>query len=163
MGAERTDLDPPVKRWRRTATGDWHSGVVTTPSAPTALFLYGTLMPGHLRWWMVEADVVDRRAMRVPGLLYDTGNGWPAAVFRRVGPEHTIPGWVVWLRPGSEERLLAELDEMEGVSSPPDPIVDVFERLRVRIDGVSEAWAYHASTVHPHWRQIGAWMDQTES
>lgn len=154
---ERRAIEVPER------VGRWHSGAVTTTSAPTALFVYGTLMPGHLRWRMLEPHVVDRRSMRVPGILYDTGNGWPAAVFRRTGPERTIPGWVVWIRPETEARLLAELDEMEGIGPEPDPEVDVFERIRVRIDGVSDAWAYHATSVPRHWRPIDSWMDQPES
>jgi Gamma-glutamyl cyclotransferase, AIG2-like len=49
------------------------------------LFVYGTLMPGRLRWPLVAADVVRQRPSAVRGTLYDTGRGYPALV---VGVEH---------------------------------------------------------------------------
>lgn len=44
------------------------------------LFVYGTLMPGHLRWRHVAGDVAERRPGTIAGTLYDTGLGYPALV-----------------------------------------------------------------------------------
>src|SRR4051794_24797609 len=55
--AERTDLD----RWVKWV--GWQSWAV--PERPhDALFVYGTLMPGHLRWRMLAPHAIDHRPAR---------------------------------------------------------------------------------------------------
>jgi gamma-glutamylcyclotransferase (GGCT)/AIG2-like uncharacterized protein YtfP len=74
------------------------------------LFVYGTLMPGRLRWPLVADDVLRRRPSAVPGTLYDTGLGYPALV---LAGERPVPGWLL----GLSERaptLLEQLDVVEG-------------------------------------------------
>jgi gamma-glutamylcyclotransferase (GGCT)/AIG2-like uncharacterized protein YtfP len=74
------------------------------------LFVYGTLVPGGHYWDQVAAAVQQHRRAHVRGRLYDTGRGYPAAVFDDDGPE--IAGVVLTLAdpPGA----LARLDEFEG-------------------------------------------------
>ncbi|WP_426574123.1 gamma-glutamylcyclotransferase family protein [Aquihabitans sp. McL0605] len=134
------------------------------PGAPDqdALFVYGTLMPGHLRWWMLAPHAVAHRPAVVPGTLYDTGDGWPAAAFGTASGR-TVPGWVVWFDAAVLAGLLPELDRMEGIGPVPDRRNDPYVRIRVPIDSVTEAWGYHATTMHSSWRPIDAWLDQPEA
>jgi gamma-glutamylcyclotransferase (GGCT)/AIG2-like uncharacterized protein YtfP len=136
----------------------------------SALFVYGTLMPGHLRWNLLEARAHRHGPARVPGLLYDTGNGWPAAdLSAALGGHHAegglVPGWLVELDSIGLGSLLAELDAMEGIGSPPDPATDPYLRVRVTVDsanGGREAWAYHATSVDPSWQRIERWEGMVE-
>jgi gamma-glutamylcyclotransferase (GGCT)/AIG2-like uncharacterized protein YtfP len=74
------------------------------------LFVYGTLMPGRLRWPLIADDVVRRRPSAVPGTLYDTGLGYPALV---VGGDGRVPGWLLRLSERAPA-VLAQLDAVEG-------------------------------------------------
>ena len=119
-------------------------------------------MPGHLRWWMLEEVAVASREAVVPGTLYDTGNGWPAASF---GEGPGIPGWVVTLELGSAEELgtlLRRLDAMEGIAEDPDPIGDPYVRRRIPLDDGTEAWGYDATGIGTDWTAVAAWVDQPE-
>lgn len=135
---------------------------------PDALFTYGTLMPGHLRWWMLERHATTTRSATVAGTLYDTGHGWPAAAFVDAGPGPAaappaaeVPGVLVRFRAGALGALLAALDRMEGVSDPPDPGRDPYRRIVLAVDG-EPAWAYHASVVPLGWTVIERWEGQVE-
>ena len=75
-----------------------------------ALFVYGTLMPGRLRWPLIAADVVRQRPSAIPGTLYDTGHGYPALV---VGGDRRVPGWLLELS-ARAPTVLEELDVVEG-------------------------------------------------
>lgn len=77
-----------------------------------AVFVYGTLMPGHVHHPAIEPYVSTRRLARVRGRLYDTGRGFPAAVFG--GDDGEVEGWLLRLRPGAVGRALAVLDRIEG-------------------------------------------------
>lgn len=79
------------------------------------LFVYGTLMPGHLRWGVLEPHAVGWRPAAVEGRLYDTGQGWPAAVF--APGDDVVRGWAVDLRPEVVDVVMAHLDEVEGVDA----------------------------------------------
>ena len=72
------------------------------------LFVYGTLMPGRLRWPLIADDVVRQRPSAVPGTLYDTGLGYPAFV---VGGDHRVPGWLL----GLSERASTVFEQLEFV------------------------------------------------
>src|SRR4051794_17948150 len=76
-----------------------------------AVFVYGTLMPGHVRWPLVERFVTTRVEAAVAGRLYDTGFDYPAARFDEPG---RIDGWLLELVPGVESEARAELDRIEG-------------------------------------------------
>jgi gamma-glutamylcyclotransferase (GGCT)/AIG2-like uncharacterized protein YtfP len=106
------------------------------PQAPRArsrelivqLFVYGTLVPGEPGWHLLAPYVAERYETTVPGRLYDTGRGYPAAVF---GPgTDTVAGW----RCALHDPPLDDLDAFEG---------EEYERVTVTCaDGV-EAVAYH--------------------
>lgn len=97
------------------------------------LFVYGTLMPGRLRWPLLAPHAVGHRLAEVPGALFDSGNGWPVAVFGDAG---TVPGTVVELDPAILDELLPVIDEVE------DTVGGAFERVVVTTTDGETAWAY---------------------
>ena len=88
------------------------------------LFVYGTLMPGRLRWPVIADDVVRQRPSAVPGTLYDTGLGYPAFV---VGGDHRVPGWLL----GLSERASTVFEQLDVVEGPHYRRTDV-----TTVDGV---------------------------
>ena len=98
------------------------------------LFVYGTLRPGDVRWHLLSPYVIgEGDDDSVAGTVYDTGRGYPAAIF---GGEGTIRGRTYRL--ASERRLeaLAVLDAEE--SSVPGGYT---RTIVVTASGVT-AWAY---------------------
>jgi len=147
---------------------------------PDAVFVYGTLMPGRLRWPILEPAAVATRPAEVAGSLWDTGRGWPAARFTgdRDRPASAdagvVPGWVVSIDPTHLDGLLVVLDEVEGAVAPgPDgrwaERVDArvpageYRRLIVGTADGEDAWAYEALAVSPRWTRIDAWADRPEA
>ncbi len=130
-------------------------------AGPDLLFVYGTLMPGHLRWSLLEPWALDWGRAEVPGELWDTHQGWPAATFSP--SPSVIPGWWVRFGPGVLDGRLGALDRMEGIGDPPDPTVDPYERVRMEVDAVGPAWAYHATRVGATWQRIERWEGQAEA
>lgn len=55
-----------------------------------ALFVYGTLAPGQRAWPLLEPHARAVREATVAGTLYDTGRGYPGAVFG--SPRHVVHG-----------------------------------------------------------------------
>ena len=98
------------------------------------LFVYGTLMPGHLRWGVIEPHALGWRPAAVEGRLYDSGQGWPAAVF--APGDDLVRGWAVDLRPEVAEVVMAHLDEVEGVDR------GLFRRVTVALLGGEVVAAY---------------------
>ncbi len=99
----------------------------------TRLFVYGTLVPGAsasavLDRWTVGAA----RADTVPGVLYDTNRGYPAAIFAPDAPT-VVHGVVVELDPGRADAALAALDRYEGPE---------YARIAVRTAAGDEVQAY---------------------
>jgi gamma-glutamylcyclotransferase (GGCT)/AIG2-like uncharacterized protein YtfP len=92
------------------------------------LFVYGTLVPGEPAWPLIAPYVQERREATVSGRLYDTGRGYPGAVFAP-GPD-VVRGWCCTLVGAS----LEELDEFEG---------EEYERVTVRCTDGTEAICYH--------------------
>ena len=95
------------------------SGPATNPSpapAPGHLFAYGTLLPGEPRWHFLQPYVVDDGvADAVVGMLFDTGEGYPAAVFdATAGAPTAILGRVFELVVDRLDDALAVLDDVEG-------------------------------------------------
>jgi gamma-glutamylcyclotransferase (GGCT)/AIG2-like uncharacterized protein YtfP len=75
------------------------------------LFVYGTLQPGDVRWPILAPYVAGGGvADRVGGRVYDTGRGYPAAVFGAAG---TIVGRTYELRRELLDEALAVLDAEE--------------------------------------------------
>ena len=72
------------------------------------LFVYGTLMPGQRAWSTLEPHVHAAWETAIPGRLYDTGRGYPAAVLGD-GPAR-VAGWCCVL----DDFPIDELDGWEG-------------------------------------------------
>ena len=117
--------------------------------APAPLFVYGTLMPGHLRWPVLERHAAGWRPAAVEGRIYDSGRGWPAAVF--APGEDLVRGWAVDLDPDRREVVLAHLDEVEGVD------VGLFDRVEVALLGGEPAVAYQWASSPDGLVRIDAW------
>ena len=95
---------------------------------PGGLFVYGTLQPGAAAWSLMSPHAAGpARPARLPGSLYDTGQGYPALL---LGDGPGVSGWVVPLRSGA---ALAALDEYEGPE---------YARVRVVLADGSVAWTY---------------------
>jgi gamma-glutamylcyclotransferase (GGCT)/AIG2-like uncharacterized protein YtfP len=101
------------------------------------LFVYGTLTPGSDAWpvlapWTTGTPYADR----VPGTLYDTGRGYPAAVFADdagAAAGTMVHGYVVALDAARATDALAALDRYEGSE---------YERVTVRTASGIEAATY---------------------
>jgi gamma-glutamylcyclotransferase (GGCT)/AIG2-like uncharacterized protein YtfP len=123
------------------------------PEDPTYLFVYGTLMPGRLRWPILAPFARRHRPAEVAGRLYDSGNGWPVAVF---GGDGVIPGVLVELEPDRVDEALPVLDEVE------DTATDTLRRIEVTtVDGV-QTWAYHYAHAVDGFTPIERWAGQAE-
>ena len=79
------------------------------------LFVYGTLRPGEPRWSLLVPLLTSSGAwtgpVTIPGRLYGTPFGWPAAVFEQ-GERAVVPGVVVKLP--DPIGALVILDDIEG-------------------------------------------------
>jgi gamma-glutamylcyclotransferase (GGCT)/AIG2-like uncharacterized protein YtfP len=106
------------------------SGAPSPDDWPDRVFVYGTLQPSGLAWHRIEAHVIGEPvATRLPGTLYDTGQGYPALHADPNGPG--VPGWT--LRLDSPATALAALDHYEG---------DDYQRIRV-VDAAGRlCWTY---------------------
>lgn len=81
----------------------------------TQVFVYGTLMPGQPRWPSLERYAAEWCDANAAGHLWDTGRGYPAAVFDADGTTRSlIPGVCVALHPASVGDAVAALDAIEG-------------------------------------------------
>jgi gamma-glutamylcyclotransferase (GGCT)/AIG2-like uncharacterized protein YtfP len=99
------------------------------------LFVYGTLMPGRLRWQHVAGDVVEQRRATIGGTLYDTGLGYPALVLG-AGPataSGVVHGWLLGFPADKAAAVLERLDQVEGPS---------YRRARVTTADGTTAVAY---------------------
>ena len=103
-----------------------------------ALFVYGTLRPGDVRWHHLQPFVVDEGwDDAVPGQVFDTGLDYPAAVFDdRAAPGRLVVGRTYLLLSTSVDDCLAHLDEVEDVVS------GEYRRVVVRTQRGIDAWAY---------------------
>ncbi|MEY2973994.1 MAG: hypothetical protein RIR49_414 [Actinomycetota bacterium] len=113
---------------------------MTAPSDPTVLFVYGTLMPGDVRWPLLERYVVDAGTPdRVRGHLFDTGLDYPAAIF-----DEAVSAWVL----GRRYRLdPARLDEaLEVLDIEEDTVAGLYRRAVVTTGSGITAWAYAYGT-----------------
>lgn len=137
-------------------------------SSPTAhLFVYGTLRPGEVRWHFLEPFVVDEGVeATVPGEVFDTGLGYPAAMFRAphdsecgIAGSGFIRGRLYRLRPEVLETALGALDEVEGA------VAGLYHRVAVPAStgaGSAVAWAYQCGDESLLRRRIesGDWLDR---
>ncbi|MDY7101443.1 MAG: gamma-glutamylcyclotransferase [Actinomycetota bacterium] len=107
---------------------------------PPAVFVYGTLMPGRLRWPLVEDRVEAHAPDTVRARLYDTGAGYPALTMSPPGSTDptapTVEGHVLRLRPELLATTVELLDAIEGVDT------GLYERVVVATDGGERVFVY---------------------
>jgi gamma-glutamylcyclotransferase (GGCT)/AIG2-like uncharacterized protein YtfP len=120
---------------------------------PVRLFVYGTLMPGRLRWPMLAPFASGHRPAAVSGRLYDSGHGWPVAVF---GGDGVIPGVLVDLDPARIDEALPTIDEVE------DTATDLLRRIEVTTCDGDTAWAYHYPRSVDGLVRIERWDEQPD-
>jgi len=112
------------------------------------LFVYGTLMPGGVRWQLLALYVVGGPvAATVRGALYDTGHGYPALF---PDGDRDVPGVLVTLDQERLEEALATLDEVEG-------LVDGLYRRELADAGGQPAWTYYGGSDALRSRLIDRW------
>jgi gamma-glutamylcyclotransferase (GGCT)/AIG2-like uncharacterized protein YtfP len=103
----------------------------SSSAAGTYVFVYGTTMPGHLRYPLIENFVAEATRDTASGRLYDSGAGYPAATFGAgLG---TIEGYRLRLRPDRAHEALRTFTEMEA---------GLFHPTTVTTGGGIEATAY---------------------
>jgi gamma-glutamylcyclotransferase (GGCT)/AIG2-like uncharacterized protein YtfP len=101
-----------------------------------SLFVYGTLRRGDVRWSFLEPYVHDDGVDdTVAGALFDTGLGYPAAVFDPLATT-TIIGRTYRLVEDRLDVALAVLDEEE------DTVLGLYRRVAVTTGSGRDAWAY---------------------
>jgi gamma-glutamylcyclotransferase (GGCT)/AIG2-like uncharacterized protein YtfP len=116
------------------------------------IFVYGTLLPGQSRWQFLRPCVVDEgQPATVEGVLFDTGLGYPAAVFAGDGRVH---GRLFELVAERVDESLAALDLVEHTAD------EYYRRVVVHTDAGQSAWAYEY-TGPPAFTPIGpgSWLD----
>lgn len=118
------------------------------------LFVYGTLMPGRLRWPQLEPYAVTTRPAGVPGALYDSGNGWPVAVFG--SGDGVVPGVIVELDPDRVDQALVILDDIENTAT------DMLRRIVVTTTEDEQAWAYDWPHDVASMTRIDRWDEQED-
>ncbi|MEM9517000.1 MAG: gamma-glutamylcyclotransferase family protein [Actinomycetota bacterium] len=98
------------------------------------LFVYGTLLPGDVRWHRLAPLVVNAGiADHVDGRLFDTGLAYPAAVFDDASAS-TIVGRTYEL--DDVDLALAILDEIEGT------VAGLYHRVQIDTARGHRAWSY---------------------
>jgi gamma-glutamylcyclotransferase (GGCT)/AIG2-like uncharacterized protein YtfP len=137
-------------------------------TGPSSLFVYGTLMPGRLRWPLLEPYAIAHRPADVPGTIYDSGRGWPVAKFfattdtaklfattdtaKFFAPAAAcVPGVLVEVDPLSLAECLEIIDEVE------DTATDLLRRVVVTTTVGARAWAYHYPHVTAGFVPISRW------
>ena len=98
------------------------------------LFVYGTLLPGEVRWQYLEPFVIDDGQQDcATGTLFDTGEGYPAALF---GGSGTIHGRRFAMRPDLLWHALERLDEVEGA------VAGLYRRIEITTASGHAVWTY---------------------
>ncbi len=98
----------------------------------TAYFVYGTLKPDGLYWGRVSSLVSYWEPSKVKGSLYDTGLGYPAALFEG---DDEIEGMLLYVAIPNAAQVTAIMDEIEEEG------LEYRRREVVTLEGV-RAWAY---------------------
>jgi gamma-glutamylcyclotransferase (GGCT)/AIG2-like uncharacterized protein YtfP len=105
----------------------------------STLFVYGTLRPGDVRWHLLAPFAADDGVDdAVDGQLFDTGLGYPAALF---GPDpggmlQAIRGRRYELHTHRLDEALCVLDEEES------SVAGLYRRVLVTTRAGRTAWAY---------------------
>ena len=103
------------------------------PDDLNQIFCYGTLLPGEERWQVLAPFVLAYEPEQVSGRIYDTGLGYPAALFDRVGIIH---GFRFRLDPAQLLDALSLLDEIEGA------VEGLYHRVQVTTAMGAQVHAY---------------------
>ncbi len=122
---------------------------------PSRLFVYGTLMPGRLRWPALVPFATGWRPAAVAGAIYDSGNGWPVAAFTEDG-HGRVPGVLVELDSPRLAEALVVLDAVE------DTATDELRRIEVTTVDGEAAWAYHFPHSPAGFERIDRWDAQLD-
>ena len=105
-----------------------------TAEGTRSVFVYGTLRPGDVRWHHLRPFVTgDGVPDTAAGCLYDSGLGYPAALFGGAGVIH---GETFELWPERLEECLAVLDDVEGT------VAGLYARIRITTGRGIVAWSY---------------------
>jgi gamma-glutamylcyclotransferase (GGCT)/AIG2-like uncharacterized protein YtfP len=96
------------------------------------VFVYGTLMPHGLYWPRISDWILYWEDAEVRGQVFDTGLGYPAAVFRG---EAVVTGVLLHFRPDVLDRALDVIDEIEDEGHE-------YRRIEVTTAGGQRAVAY---------------------
>ena len=114
------------------------------------VFVYGTLLPGERRWPLLAPYAASWLDADADGTLWDTGRGYPAAVF---APGGKVSGAVVRLVPALSARAVELLDAIEGEGT-------LYRRVVVATSG-GPALAYEWMGPTEGLRRLpGAWRDR---
>lgn len=90
------------------------------------MFVYGTLMPGELRWPALERFAAGWERASARGRMWDSGHGYPAVRFDGDGP--AVPGVLVTLAADRVAEAVAVLDDIEEEGS-------LYRRIEVETTG----------------------------
>jgi len=100
------------------------------------LFVYGTLLPGDVRFHLLKPFIVDDGwPDRIAGQLFDTGEDYPAAVLSTRTASMIVGNTYALLRASLSEAL-SVLDEVEGV------VAGNYRRIPVTTESGVQAWVY---------------------
>ena len=97
-----------------------------------AIFVYGTLMPGDVRWPALAPYALRWERATAAGRLWDTGHGYPAVRFD--GDGGLVPGVLVTVDPARVADVLELLDGIEDEGR-------LYRRVEVTTSG-GPAYAY---------------------
>lgn len=128
----------------------------TKPEPLNRVFIYGTLIPGQVRWPYMASYVAHNEADNTPGLLYATPFGYPAARFDATGNlDRLIQGYTMTIHPHTLESCLAELDEIESA------VTGLYHRVVIETGNGHHAWAYQYGLGIDDLRLIesGSWVE----
>lgn len=107
------------------------------PRTINKLFVYGTLLKGEeISGYLRDCKLI--LAPEVPGRLYDTGRGYPAAMFDEYSDD-TVAG-ELYLMESPREKLI-ELDRLEEVAQ------GFYERVLLSLGG-TDFFSYRAGAAH---------------
>ncbi len=113
----------------------------------TAVFVYGTLMPGQSRWPILAPYAAAPASEdRVGGRLVDTGSGYPGLLVEDIGEVH---GFVVKLQADLVDVALRRLDAVEGTE------VGLYRRVQVRTASGRTCWTYELLVLEPWMLDLG--------
>ena len=117
------------------------------------IFCYGTLLPGEQRWKYLKPSVVSYQGDSVAGHLFDTGRGYPGAVFGLTG---CISGIRFNIYDHLIEQTLELLDEIEGA------VDGDYRRVQLLTDKGFQVFAYEFGQ---NWKELtliqgGNWLNR---